>query len=68
MLFFFRGHNGPLVRAIVGTVLLVIGLAVPGTALLAGTGVVTVVWGGIGMLSSRRTRRQAHIGHAERMS
>jgi uncharacterized membrane protein (Fun14 family) len=68
MLFFFRGHNGPLVRATVGAVLLVIGLAVHGTALLAGIGVVMVVWGSIGMQSGRRARREAHVGHAERMS
>jgi hypothetical protein len=68
MLFFFRGHNGPLARTIVGALFLIIGLAIHGGALLAGIGVVMVVWGGVGVLSSQRARRQAHLDHGERMS
>ena len=68
MLFLFRGHNGPVVRAIVGSILLVIGVAVPGAALLAGIGAVLFVWGGIGALSSQRLRRQGPIGNGGRMS
>ena len=51
MLFLFRGHNGPLVRAIVGAVLLVVGIAVHGGAILVGLGAVLLVWGAIGALS-----------------
>jgi hypothetical protein len=61
MLFFFRGHNGPLVRAIVGVALFVVGMAVHGGALLAGFGVVLVVWGGIGAVRDLRVRRQADL-------
>jgi hypothetical protein len=68
MLFLFRGHNGPVVRAIFGAILLAVGIAVPGLALLAGIGAVLVVWGGTGALSSQRVRRQAHIGTGGRMS
>jgi formate hydrogenlyase subunit 3/multisubunit Na+/H+ antiporter MnhD subunit len=67
MLFLFRGHNGPVVRAIVGVILLAIGIALPGGALLAGIGAVLLVWGGIGALSSQRIRRQGHIGSGGRM-
>jgi membrane protein implicated in regulation of membrane protease activity len=59
MLFLFRGHNGPVVRAIAGAILLVIGIAVHG---------VLLVWGGIGALSSQRVRRQGQAGNGGRMS
>jgi hypothetical protein len=68
MLFLFRGHNGPVVRAIVGAILLVVGVAIHGGALLAGIGAVLVVWGGIGALGSRRVRRQGQIGDGGQMS
>ena len=68
MLFLFRGHNGPVVRAIAGAILLAIGIAVHGGALLAGIGVVLLVWGGIGMLSSQRVRRQRQAANGGRMS
>jgi hypothetical protein len=68
MLFFFRGHNGPVVRAIVGAVMLVIGIAVHGGALLAGIGVVLLVWGGMGALSSQRGRRQGRVDTVGGMS
>ena len=48
MLFFFRGHNGFIVRALVGAVLLAVGLALHHGALLVGIGLVLLVWGGIG--------------------
>ena len=68
MLFLFRGHNGPVVRAIVGTLLLVAGIAIHGWAIVAGVGAVLLVWGGIGMLSSQRARRQAQLENNGRMS
>ena len=68
MLFLFRGHNGPLVRAIFGAILLVVGLAVHGGAILAGIGVVLLIWGGIGALSAQRTGRHSHVSNDGRMS
>jgi membrane-bound ClpP family serine protease len=68
MLFLFRGHDGPAVRAVIGAILLVIGIAVHGAALIAGIGAVLLVWGGIGALSSKRARRQSHISSGGRMS
>ena len=67
-MFLFRGHNGPVVRAIVGAILLVVGIAIHGGALFAGIGAVLLVWGGIGALSSQRVRRQGQIGNGGRMS
>ena len=68
MLFLFRGHNGPLVRAIVGAFLLVVGIIVHGGAILAVVGAVLLVWGGIGALSAQRTGRQSHVSNGGRMS
>jgi hypothetical protein len=67
MLFLFRGHHGPLVRAIVGAVLIVVGIAVHGGAILVGIGAVALVWGGIGALNARRARSE-QIGSGGRMS
>jgi hypothetical protein len=61
VLFLFRGHNGPLVRAIAGAVLLVVGVTVHGGAILAGIGAVLLVWGGIGALSARGASRRSHV-------
>jgi hypothetical protein len=68
MLFLFRGHNGPAVRAVVGALLLAIGIAIHGAAIIAGIGAVLLVWGGIGALSSMRARHAGHIGNGSRMS
>lgn len=67
MLFFFRGHYGPAVRAIAGALLLVAGIAIHVGAIFAGIGAVLLVWGGIGAFSSLRTRRQAQVGTNGRM-
>jgi hypothetical protein len=67
MLFLFRGHYGPAVRAIAGALLLVAGLAISGGAIFAGIGAVLLVWGGIGAVSSLRARRQGQIGTNGRM-
>jgi hypothetical protein len=67
MLFFFRGHNGPVIRAIIGAILLVTGIAIHGGALLAGVGAVLLVWGAIGTLSGYRVRRQRQAGNGGRM-
>lgn len=68
MLFLFRGRNGPVARAVIGVILLAIGVALPHGALLAGIGAVLLVWGGIGALRSQRVRRQEHSGSGGRMS
>jgi membrane-bound ClpP family serine protease len=68
MLFLFRGHNAPVVRAVIGAVLLAIGLVLPHGALLAGIGAVLLVWGGIGALSSLRAHRRGHAGNSGRAS
>jgi membrane-bound ClpP family serine protease len=68
MLFLFRGHNGPLVRAIVGAVFLVVGIVVHGGAILVGTGVVLLVWGATGAFSARRAGRRSHVNSGGAMS
>jgi hypothetical protein len=68
MLFLFRGHNGPLVRAIFGAVLLVVGIVVHGGAILVGIGAVLLVWGGIGALSAQRAGRRGHVSSGGPMS
>jgi hypothetical protein len=68
MLFLFRGHNGPLVRAIAGALLVVVGIAVHGGAILAGIGAVLLVWGGIGALSAQRAGRHNPVSNGGPMS
>jgi hypothetical protein len=68
MLFLFRGHNGPAVRAAVGALLLGVGIAFHGAAIFAGIGTVLLIWGGIGVLSSRWAGRLDHIGNRGQMS
>lgn len=67
MLFLFRGHNGPAVRAVAGALLLAAGIAIHGAAILAGIGAVLLAWGVIGLLGSRRAARSGHIGSSGRM-
>jgi membrane-bound ClpP family serine protease len=67
MLFLFRGHNGPIIRAIVGALLLVAGIAVHGQPIFAGIGAVLFVWGAFGALSSQRARRHGQAGNNGRM-
>jgi hypothetical protein len=68
MLFLFRGHNGPAVRAIFGALLLVVGIAVHGGAILAAIGAVLLVWGAIGALSAHHLSRQRYVSNGGRMS
>jgi hypothetical protein len=68
MLFLFRGHNGPVVRAIFGALLLVVGITVHGGAILAGIGAVLLVWGGIGALGAQRASRRSQVSNSGRMS
>jgi hypothetical protein len=68
MLFLFRGHNGPLVRAIAGALLLVVGIAVHGGAILVGIGAVLLLWGGFGALSAQRLSRKSYLSSGGRMS
>jgi hypothetical protein len=57
MLFLFRGKHGPLVRTMLGVVLLVAGLLHKGWLILAAIGTVLVIWGVVGLVSAQR------IGH-----
>jgi hypothetical protein len=66
MLFLFRGHHAPLVRAIVGALLVVVGIAVSGGAILVAIGAVLLVWAGVGGLGAQRARRD--INHGGRTS
>jgi hypothetical protein len=68
MLFLFRGHNGPVIRATAGALMLVVGIAVHGAVIFAGIGAVLLVWGGVGALSSQRARRQGQAGSNGRAS
>ena len=68
MLFLFRGHNGPAARAIIGALLLVVGIAVHNGAILVAIGAVLLVWGGIGALSAQSARRRSHISSGGSMS
>jgi hypothetical protein len=68
MLFLFRGHNGPLARAVAGVLLFVVGIIVHGGAILAGIGVVLLVWGGTGAVSAQRAGHRSRVSSGGRMS
>jgi hypothetical protein len=61
MLFLFRGHHGPLIRAIAGALLLAAGIVLP-SAILIATGAVLIGWGAAGALSAHRARRYRQTG------
>ena len=56
MLFLFRGKHGPLVRIILGAVMLAVGLLHHGWLILAAVGAVLLIWGLIGLVSAQRIR------------
>jgi hypothetical protein len=68
MLFFFRGKNGPAARAIIGALLVVVGIAVHGEALLVGIGAVLLVWAGVLALRAHRISQEAQFSDGGRMS
>lgn len=68
MLFFFRGKNGPAARAVIGALLVVVGLVVHGEAILVGVGAVLPVWAGVLAPRAYRIGRQAQGGSGGRLS
>jgi hypothetical protein len=58
MLFLFRGKHGPLVRTLVGTVLLALGLLLQGWLILIAIGAVLLVWGAAGLAGALRLRHR----------
>jgi hypothetical protein len=68
MLFFFRGKNGLAARAVIGALLVVVGVAAHGAALLVGIGAVLLVWAGVLALRAHRISRQAQATTGGRMS
>lgn len=58
MLFFFRGRYGPIARAVVGAVFLILGVIIHGEIFLAVFGALLLVWAGFGALKYRRTSRE----------
>ena len=59
MLFLFRGMHGPLVRTLLGAVMLVVGLLHQGWLIVAAIGVVLLIWGVIGLVSAQRIQHRA---------
>jgi len=61
MLFLLGGRKNPAMRAIVGAVLLVAGIAIHGCAVLVALGAVLIVWGAALSLKKYRIDRQAQM-------
>jgi uncharacterized membrane protein HdeD (DUF308 family) len=61
MLFLFRGKNGPLVRVIIGAILLVVGTLAHGWLILAAIGAILLIWGAIGLVAAQRIRHQDRL-------
>jgi hypothetical protein len=68
MLLFFRGKNGLAARAIIGALLVIVGIAVHGEAILVGIGAVLLVWAGVLALRAHRVSRQAQVTNGGPMS
>jgi threonine/homoserine/homoserine lactone efflux protein len=58
MLFFFRGRYGPIARAVVGVVFVILGIVLHGEIFLAVFGAVMLLWAGYGALRYRRISRE----------
>jgi uncharacterized membrane protein HdeD (DUF308 family) len=54
MLFLFRGKRGPLVRTVLGVIMILVGLLHRGWLIVAAIGVVLLIWGVFGLVSARR--------------
>lgn len=59
MLFRFRGKSGFAARAVIGVLLLAVGFAVHGEAILVAIGVGLLIWAGVLALRAHRISRQA---------
>ena len=57
MLFLLRGRHGPIVRTLLGLVLLVVGLLHHGWLILTAVGAVLLVWGVLGVVREQGHRR-----------
>ena len=68
MLFLLGGRKNPVLRAILGALLLVAGIVIHGGAILVGIGAVLLVWAGLRALKAHRTGRQAQPTNGGRMS
>jgi hypothetical protein len=58
MLFFFRGRYGPIARAAVGAIFVILGIVIHGEIFLAVFGAILLVWAGFGALKYWRTSRE----------
>ena len=67
MLFLLGGRKNPAMRAIVGAVLLVAGIAIHGGAVLVALGAVLIVWGAALTVKKYRIGRQAQVAGDGRM-
>jgi uncharacterized membrane protein HdeD (DUF308 family) len=61
MLFLFRGKHGPIVRIVIGAVMLLAGLLLNGWLIVAAVGAVLLVWGVIALVAAQRVRRQESL-------
>ena len=66
MLFLFRGRYGTVAKAVIGAVLLVIGLAIHGGTILVVIGAVLIAWAAISGLKEFRSRGEDTAGGAHR--
>ena len=67
MLFLLGGRKNPAMRAMVGAVLLVAGIAIHGGVVLVAFGAVLIVWGAALTVKKYRIDREAHVAGDGRM-
>lgn len=68
MIYLLGGRKNPLVRVIVGAVLLLAGIVIHGGAILIALGAVLMVWGAALALKKYRIDQQAQVAGDGRMS
>jgi threonine/homoserine/homoserine lactone efflux protein len=68
MLFLFQGKNGPAARAVIGVLLIVVGFAVHGEAILVAIGGVLLLWAGVLALRADRSSRHTEATSGSQLS
>ncbi len=68
MIFLLGGRKNPAIRALVGAVVLVVGIAIHGGAILIALGAALIVWGGAQGVKKHRIEAEAQMAGDGRMS
>lgn len=68
MIYLLGGRKNPIIRVIVGAVVLLAGIVIHGGAILVALGAVLIVWGAVLTLNKHRIDQQAKVASDRGMS